>query len=210
MTEKNILIKGEEGNIEGKIAIPSVSTKKALIALHPHPLFGGSMENNVVECVVNAAYDLDFITFRINFRGVGRSEGRFAEGIGEVEDVFSAWQYLKDTHTPDLIVIAGYSFGAIVGLRFLNKYFKEDPRLILISPPPFLMDKREVAYYDNIYGIIVGSQDEIAPIEKIKETFFPDKRPLPLYIIEGADHFYWGYEKRIDQHLKEILGTLES
>ncbi|HOJ43284.1 MAG TPA: CocE/NonD family hydrolase, partial [Syntrophorhabdaceae bacterium] len=110
-------------------------TKKGVVICHPHPLYGGSMNNNVVNALENGFYERGFTTLKFNFRGVGRSEGVYDEGIGEMDDVICAVNFLKETLKDNAsILLAGYSFGAWVSIRAALELEGIDSMFIVAYP----------------------------------------------------------------------------
>ena len=126
MAEERVFIQAGEMKIEGRL--DNAPGEKAAIVTHPHPLYGGDMNNNVVEALVQAYREKGYTTLRFNFRGVGQSGGSFDEGIGEQEDVKAALAHLGELGKSS-IDLAGYSFGAWVN-AFGLKGFDHALRII--------------------------------------------------------------------------------
>lgn len=161
---------------------------KAVIVSHPHPLYGGDMHNPVVGLIAGAFEDQGWTTLRFNFRGVGRSQGNFDQGIGEQEDVSAAVAYLKGLGEQK-IILAGYSFGAWVNAQ-AGLIHPEVQGSILVSPPAGMMDFSFLAQDNQTRLIVLGDQDPYAPASKIKNLVQSMPTPPPIKIIKGADHFY--------------------
>jgi len=196
MAEERIFINANGLKLEGLLA--DSQGDKGVVIAHPHPLYGGSMHNNVVKAVAHAYQEEGFSTLRFNFRGVERSEGRYGDGEGEQEDVKAALQTLAKKNMD----LAGYSFGAWVSALGLTK-FEEAKRLILVSPPVSFIDFGFLGYSPKIKLVICGSRDEIADYRTV-EKMLPNWNDQALFrVIQGADHFYSGYE----EELSDILGT---
>ncbi|MGH7330414.1 MAG: alpha/beta hydrolase, partial [Candidatus Binataceae bacterium] len=120
MKEQRVTFKSGDLTLEGMIAYPRDSGPyRAAVVCHPHPLYGGSMYNNVVDAVLEALHARGFATLRFNFRGVGESEGEFDNGNGEADDAIAAVHFLTtQTEVSGAgAVLAGYSFGAITAVR---------------------------------------------------------------------------------------------
>ena len=197
MTEEKIYFFSNTIKLEG--LLNRASGDRAVVISHPHPLFGGSMHNGVVESIARVYHQAGYTTLRFNFRGVGTSEGTYGEGQGEKEDVRAALQYLcgKGKGRIDL---AGYSFGAWVNL-LTGLTEDEVMRMILVSPPVAFLDFHLISFTPQLKLVIVGSLDQIAPPELI-ETTLPQWNPSArLEIIEGADHFYGGYTNKLESIL---------
>ncbi|MCU0596068.1 MAG: alpha/beta hydrolase [Desulfobacterota bacterium] len=172
--------------------------EKGVVICHPHPLYGGSMHNNVVKAVAHAYQEEEYSTLRFNFRGVERSEGDFANGVGEQEDVKAALQTLGKKSMD----LAGYSFGAWVNALGLADFDKAQ-RLIMVSPPVSVIDFSFLEYSPKIKLVICGSRDEIAEYKKVEEMLARWNDQALSRVIQGADHFYSGYE----EDLIDIVGT---
>jgi alpha/beta superfamily hydrolase len=199
--EKRVFIQSGGLKIEGLLG--GAQGQKAVVVTHPHPLYGGDMHNNVVEAIVKAYSEKGYTTLRINFRGVGQSDGSFDEGLGEQEDVEAALTYLQEMEKPS-IDLAGYSFGAWVNARGL-KGFVQVERMIMVSPPVNFIDFSFLDYNPKIRLVIAGSGDDIGPPEIIQKML-PNWNPDALFkIIQGADHFYWGKSGEIEKIVRNFL-----
>ena len=186
---------GEIGELEWMFE--SASSANAVVLCHPHPLYGGSMLDGVLEVASRAAKSLDISTIRFNFRGVGASAGSYDKGIGEVSDLTN----IVDEFGPrfERVVLGGYSFGADVVLNYAAQAV-EDHDLVLFAPPthssfPDLKTKVDV---------IVGDNDPISSIDILSEWI----RASPmrtLHVIEDADHFLGAFGPDLADVLPRIL-----
>ena len=201
MAEERIFIPVENFNIEG--LINEVPGDEAVVITHPHPLYGGEMNNNVVLSIINAYHQQGYTTLRINFRGVGQSGGSYADGIGEQEDVRAAISYLSDLGKT-AIDLAGYSFGARVNAMGLNSYELVD-RLVMVSPPVGFMDFSFLGYNSKIRLVISGENDDIAPPAKIKELIPSWNPEAEFRVIDGTNHFYSGGTTEVEEIIKDFL-----
>ena len=198
MAEERIFFKADGLKLEGMLA--DFHNDKGVVISHPHPLYGGSMHNNVVKAVAQAYKDQGYSTLRFNFRGVEKSEGDFDNGAGEQEDVKAALQTLGKKNMD----LAGYSFGAWVNALGLAKY-EEAQRLIMVSPPVSVIDFSFLEYNSKVKLVICGSRDEIAEYKKV-EKMLPKWNDQALFrVIQGADHFYSGYEEDLIDIIGEFL-----
>ena len=176
---------------------------KGVVITHPHPLYGGSMHNNVVESLVHAYQQAGYATLRFNFRGVGGSHGEYSDGTGEREDVKAALHYLSE-QGKNVVDLAGYSFGA-----WVNALARPEGnivhRMVMVSPPVAFLDFGPPQSIPQLKLIVAGSRDEIAPPELIK-TILPNwNSSARLEIIEGADHFYGTYTEKLESILTDYL-----
>jgi len=202
MAEERIFLEADGLKIEG--LFENLEVEKGVVISHPHPLYGGSMHNNVVKAVAQAYREQGYSTLRFNFRGVGLSEGDYDNGNGEKEDVQSALQYLSKLGKTK-IDLAGYSFGSWVNALGIDA-FKEAGRLIMVSPPVDFIDFSFLKYSHKIQLVICGTLDDIAGCKKVEKMLPLWNREATFRVIEGADHFYLGYEDEIRSIIREFLG----
>jgi len=201
MGEERIFFEAEGLKIEG--LFENLGEEKGVVVSHPHPLYGGSMHNNVVKAVAHAYQEEGYSTLRFNFRGVERSEGDYDNGNGEQQDVHAVLRYLTKLGKSK-IDLAGYSFGSWVNALGING-FKEAGRLIMVSPPVSVIDFSFLRYNPKIKLVICGSRDEIAEYKKV-EKMLPKWNDQALFrVIQGADHFYSGYEEELIGIVGEFL-----
>jgi len=198
MAEERISFEAEGLKIEG--LLESLGGQKGVVISHPHPLYGGSMHNNVVKAVAQAYKDQGYSTLRFNFRGVEKSEGDFDNGAGEQEDVKAALQTLGKKNMD----LAGYSFGAWVNALGLAK-FEEAQRLIMVSPPVSVIDFSFLEYNPKVKLVICGSRDEISEHRKVEKMLPKWNDEAMFRVIQGADHFYSGYEEELIDIIGEFL-----
>ncbi|MGO9445389.1 MAG: alpha/beta hydrolase [Thiobacillaceae bacterium] len=150
---------------------------------HPHPLHGGTMNNKVVQTVAQVAYRLGIVTVRPNFRGVGQSDGRFDNGVGETLDMMEIIQFVMGHYENLPIFLAGFSFGAYVQHRVARSL--ADARLLLIAPAVNLYAFEPVS--PNTL-LIHGDQDELVPLAEVRR--YAEASGATLMAIAGADHFF--------------------
>jgi len=185
--------------IEGILAIPEgAGPLPAVIVCHPHPLYGGSMDNNVVCNLSETLTQASLASFKFNFRGVGGSQGEFGQGIGEQEDVEAAISFISTVKEVDSkrIGLAGYSAGA----GFALPVGFNDARitaLAAISPPLPMFDFDFLKSCPKPKLLISGSRDDLIPTDQFLEFCQNLPEPKEYESIEGADHFWWGYESSL-------------
>ena len=197
---ERITFLSEEYEIEGLLNLRD--EKKGVVVAHPHPLYGGDMNNLVVESIVHVYHMKGYSTLKFNFRGVGRSQGAYDNGLGEQKDVLSALSFLADMGM-ERIDLAGYSFGAWVNAHALQKDTLAE-QMIMVSPPVGFMDFRSIVTMNSLKFVVTGNRDDIAPanvIEKMISTWNPNAR---FEVIDGADHFYGGYLDQLEACLSSI------
>ena len=185
-------IKGMVGDIETLITQPnSVSESSPIVVIsHPHPLYGGSMTNKVVHILAKSFLELGAITVRFNFRGVGKSEGKYNEGVGEAEDLQAIVAKLKQWRPQAPIWLAGFSFGAYVTTRAQATIQPE--KLLLVAPPVSMYAFDELAEIKIPWIVIQGGQDEVIDALAVKSWVSERENKPQLIWMEEAGHFFHG------------------
>ncbi len=186
-------------SLEGILAIPEgTGPFPTIIVCHPHPLYGGNMDNNVVNSICEALTQASFISFKFNFRGVGESEGEFSQGIGEQEDVDAAISFVTTLNEADSnrVGLAGYSAGAGFSLPVATR----DARikaLATVSLPLSMSDPEFLTGCSKPKLLISGSRDDFTPTSHFLKFCQNLPEPKQCHIIDGADHFWRGYEAEL-------------
>ncbi len=201
MAEEKIFIDSRGLKIEG--LLDNLAGDKGVVVTHPHPLYGGDMYNNVVETIFQAYRERGYSALRFNFRGVGKSQGAYDNGIGEQEDIRAALRCLSD-FGKKTIDLAGYSFGAWVNALGIEKFDLAD-RLIMVSPPVNFINFDFLKSNPKIQLVIVGTRDDIADplaVEKMWPRWNPD---IVFRTVEDADHFYSGKTNELKIVIHEFL-----
>ncbi len=176
--------------LEGDLIEGEKSGVFALIT-HPHPLYGGSMDNNVVRSMSRGFFDAGAGVLRFNFRGVGRSEGAYDDGVGETQDLEAAAKFLVDRGAAR-VILSGYSYGAWVVLRMgaLGPCF-------FVSPPLGVMDFTGLFPPGPGSLVVVGDSDPLAPFKEVEKWM--EGSGVEVRVIEGADHFFAGREGEVER-----------
>lgn len=186
---ERVFIEGGAGRIETVIDLPPGAPRGIAIIAHPHPLFGGSLDNKVVQTLARTFVDLGYVAFRPNFRGVGRSEGEHDHGLGETEDMLGIAAYARSRFGELPLALAGYSFGAFVQVRAAKSALPA--RLVLVAPPSGLASGARRYELDTVAQdtiVIHGELDETVPLANVLAWARP--QGLPVTVIAGADHFF--------------------
>jgi alpha/beta superfamily hydrolase len=185
-----VVLPGPAGALEGLLQEtgPGEHLLAALIC-HPHPLYGGSMHNKVVHRVATTLHALGAATLRFNFRGVGRSAGRFDHGAGELEDGRAALAFLRERHAGARVWIAGFSFGAWIAAR-LAAAERGIERLILVAPPVGTVRFEEMRGCRVPKLVLQGTSDDVCPLEALERELPYWAEPRTLVTIAGATHFF--------------------
>ncbi|BBO70519.1 alpha/beta hydrolase [Desulfosarcina alkanivorans] len=178
----------------------------AAVITHPHPLYGGDMYNPVVEAIATAYQKIGFATLRFNFRGTGKSTGTHDQGLGEKTDVVAAVAFLKADGFRE-IHLSGYSFGAWVNAMAVQAGLSVQG-FTMVAPPVAFINFKDGLRLPMLSAVVAGSRDEFAPPDLIHPClgqWNPDAR---LDIIDGADHFFFGFldevVRRLVQHTRPI------
>ena len=180
---ERVLIDGAAGKIETVVDRPSEAPRGAALVAHPHPLYGGTLDNKVVQTLAKTFFELGYIALRPNFRGVGASEGEHDEGVGETEDMLRVVAYAKETFGELPLILAGFSFGAAVQTQVARRVTPHRVVLVGVAVGRF---PSETVPADTI--VIHGERDETVPLAKVLDWARPQE--LPVVVIPGADHFF--------------------
>jgi alpha/beta superfamily hydrolase len=205
MKEELVNIPSRPLKLEGLMVRPSeTGSARGAVVCHPHPLYGGSMHNNVVEAILEALWKLGFATLRFNFRGVGASEGEHSGGVGETDDAKAAMRFLLSQPGVSSAdgIMAGYSFGAAVAMR-AGAELKEVATIAALALPVGMGDFSSQARGGKKVLLIAGDRDNYCPRRAI--TQMAESCGAQLRIIDGADHFFVGYEDTLTTELTELL-----
>jgi alpha/beta superfamily hydrolase len=203
---RNLFLSGPAGRLEAILWTPRSPTPPAIAAVvcHPHPLFGGTMHNKVVFQVAKCIDALCAPVLRFNFRGAGLSEGVHDRGMGERDDVRNALQFLVGEFPGVPLLVAGFSFGSIAGLR-VGCQAPEVTQLIALGLPVNNSDISFLSECPKPKLFVHGGSDEHGDVRKV-ENLVPS---LPgenrLVIVEGVDHFFTGKLSEVDQAITTWL-----
>jgi hypothetical protein len=202
MTETSITFSADSLRLEGRLQwLPG---DRGAVITHPHPLYGGSLHNPVVDILTRAFCQSGYTTLRFNFRGVDASEGQYDQGRGERRDVAAALTYLAERDKTAL-ALAGYSFGAWVNAR-LAPSPTQVQKLIFVSPPVGFLDFSEVGALPQLRHVIVGDRDPYAPLSTLEHLLNRWNPTAELHVLRGADHFYFDAGARLEALLRRCLG----
>ncbi len=200
---EELLLPGPVGGIEAFASYPaSVAENFAVtVVCHPHPLYGGSMANKVVHTLSEAFNGMGVPTLRFNFRGVGRSDGEYAQGIGEAEDLLAVCRWLQERHPGAPLWLAGFSFGAYVVMRAQARLKRQ--RLLLVAPPVSLFEFESLPPVSVPWLVVQGGRDEIVDPQAVQAWIQRQSR-RPLFRLMGdADHFFHGRINRLRRAVEQ-------
>ncbi len=208
MKEQRVTIPSGELELEALVAIPEqAAASRGAVVCHPHPQYGGSMYNNVVDAALDAMWRLQMATVRFNFRGVGMSSGAYGGGAGEAEDAKAALRFLLERQgvAKQGAVMAGYSFGAAVAMR-AGMDMEEVDTIVAIALPLAMGDFAVDAAKAKRIVLVSGDDDDYCPEESITDFANRLGSKASLEIIEGADHFFGGFEEMVSDALVKLMG----
>lgn len=197
---------GPVGTIELRLKRPEEDSSVAFIMCHPHSLHGGSMNNKVVTTAMKAASSLGATCATFNFRGVGKSEGQFDDGMGEQQDLLAVVEWLQQQGDFDTLWLGGFSFGSFVAASMATKLNAE--RCLSIAPPVHHFDFSSVTRGDFIWGVIQGEEDEIVEAQQVYDWYETLSPPSKLIRMPKACHFFHGQLLTLGEHVTNLL-TLE-
>ena len=207
MKEAEVTFRSGELTLEGRLANPGGDASGAIVC-HPHPVYGGSMDNNVVDAILTALWQGGYATLRFNFRGVGASEGEHDGGPGEVDDAIAAARFISAQ--PGVrksgLLMAGYSFGAMVGVSAGYEH-GEIARIVAVALPIAMADVRIPDGASKPILLVSGDRDSYSPakeVQALKEKIGASAR---VEILSGADHFFGGMEGELSRVIGEALKT---
>ncbi|MBI3418671.1 MAG: alpha/beta hydrolase [Proteobacteria bacterium] len=189
-----VLFNGPAGRLEGRYSPGKSPTAPIALVLHPSPQHGGTMNNKVVFSIYQTFTTRDFATLRFNFRGVGRSQGSYDKGEGELADATSALDWLQSINLHARSVwVAGFSFGSWIGMQLLMRRPEIDS-FISIAPPANMLDFSFLAPCPTSGMIVTGEADDIVPepavAKLVHKLSFQRGIKIDYRAIPGADHFF--------------------
>ena len=206
-----VLFNGPAGRLEGRYSPGKSPTAPIALILHPSPQHGGTMNNKVVFSVYQTFTSRDFATLRFNFRGVGRSQGSYDKGEGELADATSALDWLQTINPHARSVwVAGFSFGSWIGMQLLMRRPEIDS-FISIAPPANMLDFSFLAPCPTSGLIVQGEADEIVPeaavAKLVHKLTFQRGIKIDYRIIPGGDHFF---TDKTDELTQAVEGYLDA
>jgi len=198
--EQRTVIQGPAGALEVVTNLPESAPRSIALVAHPHPLHGGTLDNKVVQTLAKTFAALGYVAVRFNFRGVGRSEGSFDEGVGETDDALAALAFARQEFAEVAAkppVLAGFSFGSYVQTRVARTLKPERMVLVGAAVGRFPVDP---VPDDTI--VIHGEEDDVVPLADVLAWARPQQ--LPVIVFPGCGHFFHG---RLAQLQRVIAGA---
>lgn len=190
---QKFFVNGPVGKLETILAKPdSEHIKGIAVIAHPHPLYGGTMDNKVVHTLFRSLFELGFVTVKFNYRGVGKSEGNYGDGLGEIEDVIAVVKAIqvqfgvRSNNLP--LLLAGFSFGGAIQAHVAKTF---NPQfLVLVAPSVDHLTAPPISAKVKKTLIIQGDKDEVVPLKTVLRWATP--QDIPVVVIPGAEHFFHG------------------
>ena len=207
INHEHIFFKSGDITLEGVVSYPQQSLSyPGVVICHPHPLYGGDMNNNVVLGIKGGLQIEGFVILRFNFRGVNLSRGKYDEGKGEVDDVIAAVNFLSSHARVDRnrLFLAGYSFGAWVGLR--AAFTINALRAVAGIAPPCGVYEFNFLHDSKLPILLVGgSQDRFCNPKELEIVFDKISSPKQKAILPKSDHFFSGREGEVGEKVKRFF-----
>ena len=204
-----VIFNGPEGRLEGRYHHSKKPGAPIALILHPHPQFGGTMNNKVVYALYQAFTKRGFSTLRFNFRGVGRSQSTFDNGQGEMSDAAAALDWMQ-AHNPNAqgCWIAGFSFGAWISMQLMMRR-PEISGFISIAPPASQHDFSFLAPCPASGILIHGERDEIVPVDSVDKLAAKLKSQknitVDYEVVKGGDHFFGDHMDQLNKVVEAYL-----
>ena len=201
---RRFFLQGPAGRLEATLWTQPENEPARLSAVvcHPHPLFGGTLHNKVVYQVAKTLHRLGVPVLRFNFRGAGTSEGKHDNGRGERDDVRAAVDFLAENFSAAQILLAGFSFGAAVGLRAGCS----DARVAELVGLGLPADKSDLTFLASCRKpklFVQGARDQYGSEENVRKLVAASPEPKQLVFVDGADHFFAGKLDEVDDAVGE-------
>lgn len=202
---EKLVVAGPAGALEALAEVPDGFTgADCAVVCHPHPLYGGTMQNKVVHSTARALQERGFATVRFNFRGVGASAGAFDEGRGETEDALAVCDYALARWPGARLTLAGFSFGSFVAYQAAGR--RPAVRLFTIAPPVGRFDFAQHPAPRVPWIVIQGDRDELVDSSRVLAWVGTAVPPPEVVIIEGAEHFFHGRLNELKDAVQSHLG----
>ncbi|MBF0304513.1 MAG: alpha/beta hydrolase [Alphaproteobacteria bacterium] len=204
-----VIFNGPDGRLEGRYHHSKVPNAPVALLLHPHSQHGGTMNNKVVYALYHAFVRRGFSALRFNFRGVGRSQGRFDNGQGELSDAAAALDWMQSFNANATACwVGGYSFGAWIGMQLLMRRPEIDG-FVSIAPPANVYDFSFLAPCPSSGLILHGTADEVVPeasVAKLAQKLSSQRNiTVDYHTIDGANHFFGTHVEALNGHLDSYL-----
>ncbi len=197
---------GPAGQLETKLEFPDDAAESPRVfgvACHPHPLYGGTMDNKVTHVLARSMNECGAPCFRFNFRGVGASAGAFDHGRGEAEDLAAVVAEGRRRFPGAALWLGGFSFGAFVALRGAEKLAPD--KLVAVAPPVARFELGTVVHPECEWLLVQGDADDVVPPDAVLSWARDQPRQPRLHVLAGAGHFFHGRLHELKPLLLDFL-----
>lgn len=191
-SHERVLLRGPAGDLEARIETPAglQEVTRFGVVCHPHPLFGGTLDNKVVYTVCRSFHDLGMPTIRFNFRGVGRSAGSFADGLGETDDALAAIAAGRERWPGAELWLGGFSFGGAVAIRAAAT--AAPARMVCVAPAIRRVSLEGVPTPACPWLIVQGDADDLVNASDVQSWASALPNPPQIALLPGVEHFFHG------------------
>ena len=214
-TTERLTIAGPAGDLEALLETPAgADATRVAVICHPHPVYGGTMTNKVVHVLAKSFNERGVPAVRFNFRGVGRSQGSFDNGAGELSDAAAVLDWMNTLYpNPSNVWVCGISFGAWIGMQLLMRR-PEITGFVSIAPPASMYDFAFLAPCPASGLIVHGTKDNVVPepdVQKLVDRLTAQKGIKITYNkIDGANHFFDKHEADVVETVKDYVSNMMS
>jgi alpha/beta superfamily hydrolase len=198
-------VAGPAGVLETRLELPDPTGQVSVfgVVCHPHPLYGGTMDNKVTHVLARAMNECGAPSLRFNFRGVGASAGSFDNGRGETADLEAVVAEGRRRFPGATLWLGGFSFGAFVALRAAGEL--RPAKLVAVAPPVARFDLGSIAHPDCEWMLAQGDADDVVPPDAVLAWAAAQPRPPRLHVLQGAGHFFHGKLHELKPLVLEFL-----
>lgn len=202
--KNHFTIPGPAGLLECALDQPTdIKIGAVAIVCHPHPLHGGTMGNKVVTTLSSTLQDLGMPVIRFNFRGIGQSEGEYANTIGELQDLYAVMEWVQQAYPQQKLWLAGFSFGSYISAMAASQ--RDVAQLISVAPPVKNFDFKSLGPISCPWVVVQGEEDEVVPSEMVFEWVSSRKEHPVLIRLAGIGHFFHGHLMTLRDELLKVL-----
>ena len=200
---KNLTLNGPQGALEAILSVPEQTSGAIAVVCHPHPMYGGTMDNKVVHYTARALLEMGIPVLRFNFRGVGKSAGKFDNAVGEIEDCMTVVEWMQENYPKDRLVLAGFSFGAYIAVRAAAR--ADVSALITIAPAVNLYDFDSLDEIGCPWLLIQGEADEVVPPDAVRSWVTQSSQLSEVIWMPDASHFFHGRLLELAEHIRKWI-----
>jgi len=213
--ENDLTLRGAAGNIEAKLHLPIVDTatntaKAIVICCHPHPQFGGTMTNKIVHTMAKTFCKMGVPAIRFNFRGIGKSEGKYDNGIGESEDLLILCELVRNSWPNQQLWLAGFSFGSWISAGCAVASGAQ--QLLSVAPPVQYFDISDFQEPTCPWLVLMGEEDDVVDPKSVFDWIDSKANPPELIKFPETGHFFHGQivnmSNVIQKHYMSIVNNL--